>query len=187
MTMIVKKQVISTTEQLNSRILIVDNNISNIIELETLVKEYGSIDIQQNPLEAKKYLNNTKYDLIIVDIDMNEMTGFEFAKLIKESFLNFLTPILFTSNNFDSEKIVKCYKYESASFIKRPFIPIVTQTQIFNILKTEALKHSIERVKENFIATLTHDLKSPINAEICALKQMLKKERINFNGKNCFF
>ena len=130
-----------------------------------MVQEYGIIDIHQNPIDAKKYINNTKYDLIIIDIDMNEMSGFEFAKLVKDSFLNFLTPIVFTSNVSDSETIVKCYKYESASFIKRPFTPIVAKTQFYNILKTEALKHSIEREKENFIATLTHDLKSPINAE----------------------
>lgn len=172
--MIVKEHSESTTEQLNSRILIVDNNIANILELENLVQEYGIVDIHQNPVDAQKHINNTKYDLIIVDIDMNEMSGFEFAKLVKDSFLNFLTPIVFTSNVSDSETIVRCYKYESASFIKRPFTPIIAKTQFYNILKTEALKHSIEREKENFIATLTHDLKSPINAEICALKQLMK-------------
>ena len=58
--------------------------------------------------------------------------------------------------------------------MNRPLIPMIARTQILNILKTEALKNSIEKEKEHFVATLTHDLKSPINAEICALKQLLK-------------
>ena len=175
--MILKEDYQSTTEIKNANILIVDNNISNILELKQLIQEFGKIEFNQNPIEAVNNLNNTKYDLIIVDVCMNEMTGFQFAHHIKQSHLNLMTPIMFVSAVSDAQTIINCYKYESASFMNRPFNPIIAKTQIYNILKTEALKHSIEKEKEQFIATLTHDLKSPINAEICALTQLLKKDK----------
>lgn len=171
-----QEQFLSTTEIKNSNILIVDNDNSQVFEIKNLIKGFGNVNSCLSPLDAKELLYTTKYDLIILEINLKEMSGFDFAKIIKQSFLNFLTPILFISANSDAETIVNCYKYESASFINRPFEPLIARTQIYNILKTEALKHSIEKEKESFIATLTHDLKSPINAEICALTQMLKKD-----------
>lgn len=173
--MILKELDISTAEIKNANILIVDNNSDNLTELKQLISEFGSIDCFLNPIDAIENVFNTKYDLIIIDVDMNEMSGFDFAKKIKQNYLNIMTPILFISSETNAQIIINCYKYESASFINRPFNPIIVKTQIYNILKTEALKHSIEKEKEQFIATLTHDLKSPINAEICALTQLLNK------------
>lgn len=175
--MILKDFFKSTTEIKNANILIVDNNISNISEIKNLITEFGDIEFSQNPLEAINKINSTRYDLIIVEICMQEMSGYQFAEKIKQSYLNIMTPIMFISAVSDAQTIINCYKYESASFINRPFNPIIAKTQIYNILKTEALKNSIEKEKEQFIATLTHDLKSPINAEICALTQLLKKDK----------
>ena len=181
--MILKEFFNSTTEIKNANILIVDNNISNILEIQNLIEEFGNIEFSQNPIEAVKTLNTIKYDLIIVEICMQGMSGYQFAEKIKQSYLNLMTPIMFISSISDAQTIINCYKYESASFINRPFNPIITKTQIYNILKTEALKYSIEKEKEQFIATLTHDLKSPINAEICALKQLLKKDNPNLQNE----
>ena len=60
------------------------------------------------------------------------------------------------------------------SYIEKPFHPNIVKSQIYNLLKTEENKISLEKEKENFVATLTHDLKSPINAEITALNYLLK-------------
>ena len=175
--MIVQNSSKYTPEILKSNILIVDNNLTNIIELKKLISTYGKVDYQQNPITAIINIEHTKYDLIIIEIQMKEMSGFDFAQKIKQSHLNITTPILFLSSGSDTETIINCYKYEGASYINRPFNPNIAQIQIHSILKTEALKHSIEKEKEQFIATLTHDLKSPINAEICALNQLLKKDK----------
>lgn len=177
--MILKDSNISTTEITNANILIVDNNIENILEIKNLINEFGNIEYSQNPVDAVGLINSKKYDLIIVDVCMQEISGFQFAEKIKQSNVNLITPIMFTSTISDAQTIINCYKYESAFFTNRPFNPVITKIQIHNILKTEALKCSIEQEKELFIATLTHDLKSPINAEICALKQLLKKKNSN--------
>lgn len=173
----------STTEIKNANILIVDNNINNIIELKSLIEKFSTVEFFQNPIDALNEIELKKYDLIILDVNMQELSGFQFVEKIRKGYLNMMTPILFLSSITDSETIVKCYKYESASFMNRPLIPMIAKTQILNILKTEALKTSIDKEKENFVATLTHDLKSPINAEICALKQLLKNKPSNYNNE----
>lgn len=173
----------STTEIKNANILIVDNNINNIIEIKSLIEEFSNVEFYQNPIDALNGIELKKYDLIILDVNMQELSGFKFVEKIRLGYQNLMTPILFLSSVTDSETIVKCYNFESASFMNRPLIPIIAKTQILNILKTEALKTSIDKEKENFVATLTHDLKSPINAEICALKQLLKNKPSNYNNE----
>ena len=105
---------------------------------------------------------------------MPEISGFELAEIIKQSSLNNSTPIIFISAVSGTENILNGYNMGAYSYIEKPFHPNIVKSQIYNLLKTEENKISLEKEKENFVATLTHDLKSPINAEITALNYLLK-------------
>lgn len=161
----------------NKRILILDDNILNIELLEETLAPLN-VDIQSflKPQDAIENLKKIKYDLFLLDIMIPEISGFDVAHVIKETELNKSTPIIFISALSDAENKITGYNLGSIAYIEKPFNINVVQSQIYNILKSKSLQDALEETKETFLAMVTHDLKTPINAEICALEILLKNK-----------
>lgn len=159
----------------DKHILILDDNILNI---ELLEETLAPLNINTHsfikPQEAIASLKEHKYDLFLLDIMIPEISGFDVANVIKSSELNKNTPIIFISALSDADNKIKGYNLGSVAFIEKPFNINVVQSQIYNILKSQSLQEALEETKETFLAMVTHDLKTPINAEICALELLLK-------------
>ena len=159
----------------SSKILIVDDNRLNIILLEEILSDIGvKVKSCTNPCEAIELINKEHYNLFLLDILMPEISGFELAEIIQESELNANQPIVFISAISNHENILNGYNLGAFSYIKKPFHPNIVKAQIYNILKMQEKNIEEEKIKEHFVATLTHDLKSPISAEITALNYLIK-------------
>jgi len=168
----------------NLKIMIVDDNDLNIKLLSNILDDLG-LDIVScnNPVEGLNLAKHQKFDLFLLDILMPEMSGFELAESIKKTFINSATPVIFVSAISGTENIMNGYNLGAYSYIEKPYHPNLVKAQIYNLLKLEAQKKSEEKNKENFIAALTHDLKSPINAEINALKLLVNDKIQNKSFK----
>lgn len=160
----------------NSKVLVVDDNEDNVKLLNETLSDLG-IDIKYclNPLSALELIKHEKFSLFLLDILMPSLSGFELAEMIKKSTVNCNTPIVFISAISGTENILNGYNLGAYSYIEKPYNLNIVKSQIYNILKNEEDKINQDKEKENFVATLTHDLKSPINAEICALNYLLDK------------
>lgn len=163
-------------DKLNSNILVVDDNELNIsllkeIFYDTGIKTFG----YTNPKDAAKEIEKNKFDLCLLDILMPEMSGFELAEKIKQSKENKNTPIVFISAVSGNENILNGYNAGAYSYIEKPFSPKIVKAQIYNFLKAKEIENKKAAENDTFIAGLTHDLKSPINAEIMAIKYILNE------------
>src|SRR5574344_1582228 len=158
----------------NSKIMIVDDNLSNVELLEEILSPFNiKIHSFSKPKEARKIAVTEKFDLILLDVMMPEMSGFELAHKMKISTINKNTPIVFISALSDSYTKIKGYNAGSFAYIEKPFDINIVKAQIFNILKKQKDIISQTAAKETFLATVAHDLKTPINAEINALTLLL--------------
>ncbi len=158
-----------------TKILIVDDNEMNIELLkETLIDIGSEIQTCTNPTIAEKLVNENQYDLILLDILMPEISGFELAETIRTTELNKSTQIIFISAITESTNKINGYKLGACSYIEKPYSPAIVKAQIYNFLKNIEKTKYEKKEKDNFIATLTHDLKNPINAEISALNYLIK-------------
>lgn len=160
-------------------VMIVDDNPMNVELLaETLAFSGLNIHTFTKPQDAFDLLLNEKFDLLLLDIMMPDISGFDLAKLVKSSELNKDTPIVFISALSDSENKITGYDLGSIAYIEKPFDVNVVRSQVFNILKTNKIQDALNNTKESFVAMVAHDLKSPVNAEITALEMLLN----NFNN-----
>ncbi len=168
------------------KVMIVDDNKTNIELLEeTLSKLNLSIDSYSNPQNALKMLGKEKYDLFLLDIMMPELSGFDFAEKIKENPEYKNTPIMFISALSDSQNKIKSYKLGSYAYVEKPFDVNVLRTQIFNLLKHTKAQEIVTSDKENFLATIVHDLKTPIRAGINALNLLLDENLGKLEDGQC--
>ena len=161
---------------LNSKVMIVDDNHMNIELLEEILSKFGlKISKFLKPKEAYQYAMKEKFDLFLLDIMMPEMSGFDLANKIKKTSINKQAPIIFISALSDSHTKIKGYELGSFAYIEKPFDIDIVKSQIFNLLKGRKEEEIFNSAQENFLATIVHDLKTPINAEINALNLLLNK------------
>lgn len=159
---------------LNCKVMIVDDNSMNIELLEEILSKFKiNISSYTKPQEAYKALLQEKFDLFLLDVMMPDMSGFELAKRIKATQNNQNTPIIFVSALSDTHNKIKGYNLGSFAYIEKPFDVNIIRTQIFNILKNRRAQELLTNKKEDFLATVAHDLKTPIRAGINALNLLL--------------
>jgi len=156
------------------KVMIVDDNLMNVRLLEEVLAQFElEISSFLKPQVACEMALREKFDLFLLDIMMPEMSGFDLAKIIKESEHNRSTPIVFISALSDSQNKITGYDLGSCAYIEKPFDINIIKSQIYNLLKNKKIQESHANDKETFMATVAHDLKTPLRAEINALQLLL--------------
>ncbi|GHV46556.1 two-component system response regulator [Clostridia bacterium] len=108
-----------------NRILIVDDNISNLkVGKNALAADY---DVFTAPSAEKMlhFLSNPKnmVDLILLDVNMPEMDGYEAIKILKETPLTANIPVIFLTAQADTESELAGLDLGAVDYISKPFLP----------------------------------------------------------------
>ena len=172
----------------NLKVMIVDDNIFNTQLLEETLKPLDlNLKIYNKPLVAAKIIEEEKFDLFLLDIMMPELSGYELAKIIKNSSENNNTPIIFISALSDNENKLKSFNSGSYIFIEKPFNIEILKSQICSLLKEQREKEECIKLHDSYMAMLTHDMKGPVQAEIAALKFLLNKDQFSEENREILY
>ena len=94
-------------------------------------------------LQALSYLEKGECDLILLDINMPEMDGFEVLEKIRDMEQRQDIPVIFLTADNDTETEMRCFKSGAADFIAKPFVPEIMLQRIGRILELEELRRSL--------------------------------------------
>ncbi|MCD4796507.1 MAG: hybrid sensor histidine kinase/response regulator [Candidatus Cloacimonetes bacterium] len=121
--------------KVKSKILIVDDKIENLIALETLLQDFDVDFIRAlSGKEAIKQISRYDFALIIMDVQMPEMDGFETVRIIKKDKKNKLIPIIFVSAIYSQNYYnIKGVEAGGIDFITKPLITnvLIGKVRIF--------------------------------------------------------
>jgi len=118
------------------RILIVDDNRNNLYTLRTLIQKHMDVDVLeadsgQEALEIA--LSNPRIDLIVLDIQMPEMDGFQTASMLKVRKATRDIPIIFLTAAFKTDEFQqKGYEVGAADYLLKP----IDDNQLINKIST---------------------------------------------------
>ena len=116
------------------RIMIVDDMLTNLQLLNGILHHMYDLNIISSPKQALLHLKKQmEPDLIILDMDMPEMSGFETATHIQD-IIGCSVPILFVIDNYNKEIMSKCRKAGGTGYILRPYKPTYVRSEIKRIL-----------------------------------------------------
>lgn len=106
------------------KILVVDDVADNVkIVLSILKEESYSLSFAFSGQSALEQAQLEAFDLILLDIMMPNMDGFEVCKQLKHSSLNQQTPVIFLSARADVESIAKGFELGGVDYVVKPFHP----------------------------------------------------------------
>lgn len=164
---------LSNTDHSKYTILIVDDVISNVLLLKVLLgKEKYNILTASGGREAIEITVNQQPDLILLDVMMPEMTGFEVAAHLKNNSKTANIPIIFLTALNSTEDVVKGFQAGANDFITKPFnkeellvrvnhqISLVAAKRLI-LEKTEELRRTIVG-RDKLYSVIAHDLRSPL-------------------------
>lgn len=140
-------------------ILIVDDNKTNLTSAKLVLNDIYKVTPVISGAQALKFLENNTTDLILLDINMPEMDGFEVMEKIRENEKSANIPIIFLTADNDAETESRCLEAGALDFIAKPFVPGVMRSRIGRILELEDLRKSLANKLEEKIQEVT-DMKS---------------------------
>lgn len=125
-------------------ILIVDDVATNLICASEVLKPYYKVSTAKSGKQALLMLQEEIYDLIILDINMPHMNGYEVMEKLKENPELSSIPVVFLTAESDMVNEVKGLEMGAMDFIKKPFDPEVVKTRIDKILSMKDEKTELE-------------------------------------------
>jgi len=130
-----------------STILAVDDNPRNLQVIGSLIKKWGyNTVLAQSASECLQYLYKNSPDLILMDILMPDMDGYETCRKIKADPKNKHIPILFITALSDTNSIVMAFKAGGVDYITKPFIREEVKARIDVHLELKATLKKLERM-----------------------------------------
>ncbi len=149
------------------RLLIVDDVPDNLFLVRTILEEEGyEIITSSNGQDALKIIESEPPDLVLLDVMMPVMDGYEVTRRIRGmKDLPFIPILLLTA--YDRANAVKGLDLGADEFIRKPIEADELLARVRSLLR---LKHSIaerdriDRQRQDFVSRLTHDLRTPLVA-----------------------
>ncbi|MFY0563257.1 ATP-binding protein [Archangium lansingense] len=128
-----------------ARILVVDDHAPNLLTLEATLGDLGEVVKAHSGEEALLHLLREDFALILLDVQMPGLDGFETARLIKERERSRFIPIIFlTARSRDASHVFRGYAQGAVDYVLKPFAPEILRSKVSVFvelfLKEEQLK-----------------------------------------------
>ncbi len=164
-----------------NRVLIVDDTPSNLDSLLNILQDEYEIAVANNGKKAIEICRSEhKPDMILLDIVMPEMDGYEVCERIKSDKQTQDIPIIFITVLSDDESETKGLSLGAVDYIYKPFNPILVKARVKNNIKLKLYRDELELLlKENeeimmaqskhaemgnMISVIAHQWKQPLSA-----------------------
>lgn len=154
-------------------ILVVDDQLSNLLLLEGFLVRQGYEIIQaESGQEALDKLSENQIDLVLLDVKMPGMSGFEVLTKLRAGKKTQRIPVVMITAQIEKETRVQAYVSGCDDFISKPFEQYELLVRVKSLLRIKFLNDEVEESRtlaenksaelERFTYTASHDLKSPL-------------------------
>jgi two-component system, sensor histidine kinase and response regulator len=179
-------------------ILIVDDVQKNIQYIGSILAEKGyGLLIATDGVMALNTIEKRKPDLILLDINMPKMDGFETISKLKQSPIYSDIPVIFLTARNQMDDLVKAFELGAVDYISKPFQPAELLARVRTHLELKAKEKVLEEKSETIrelLRMLLHDISNPLTGlkgviDICMEDPSFfeeSKDLLNASLSGCF-
>jgi len=133
------------------QMLIVDDNRVNRLLLTRALEQNGHhVSNAENGKVAMEMLHAKPYDVLLLDIDMPEMNGFEVLEaLLQDDELRYL-PVIMTSASDELDRVVKCIEMGAEDYLVKPLNPVLLRARVNASLEKKRLRDEQRKLFRTF-------------------------------------
>lgn len=162
------------------RILIIDDVEANRFVLRNIIVDMGHQPIlAENGIQGLKIMERFIPDLILLDVSMPEMDGFEFCNILKQDVKTRHIPIIFISAMDEPQDIVKAFEAGGADYVTKPFIQEVVKSRVEVHLKMSEMNRALVESNRRLQASITEQIKQMESEKKKVLYALLAVARKN--------
>jgi len=156
-----------------ARILIVDDDERNLLALRTVLEDVAEVVLARSGEEALRYLLRDEFAVILLDVYMPMMDGYECAQIIRQREQTKRIPIIFLSAvNKETEHLIRGYSMGAVDYVFKPVEPVVLQSKVAVFVDLYRMRREIQRKARAEQALLDANLRA--NAELLRTERELR-------------
>ena len=145
---------IAASEILNASILIVDDQEANVVLLEQMLREagYANVASTMDPAEACALHRKNRYDLILLDLQLPGMDGFQVMEGLKTNAADGYLPVLVITAQPGHK--LRALQAGAKDFISKPFDLVEVKARVHNLLEVRLLYRKLENYSKELEETV---------------------------------
>jgi PAS domain S-box-containing protein len=172
---------LSTEEQLQTeiaperaRVLLVDDDERNLLAVATVLEDLGEVVLARSGEEALRHLLKGEFAVILLDVYMPGMDGYETAQIIRSRDQTKGIPIVFLSAvNKEAEHLLRGYSMGAVDYVFKPVDPVILRSKVAVFVELFEKSKEVERKARHEQALLDANLRA--NAERLRAEQELRR------------
>jgi len=129
-----------------ARILVVDDDENNLLAIENVLEDVGEVVIAKSGEEALRHLLKGDFAVILLDVYMPGMDGYETAQMIRQRDQSKRIPIIFLSAvNKENEHLIRGYAMGAVDYVFKPVEPVVLRSKVAVFVDLFLMTREIQR------------------------------------------
>jgi PAS domain S-box-containing protein len=161
-------------ERERARVLLVDDDERNLLAIATVLEDLGEVVSARSGEEALRYLLKGEFAVILLDVYMPDMDGYETAQIIRGRDQTKGIPIVFLSAvNKEAEHLLRGYSMGAVDYVFKPVDPIILRSKVAVFVDLFEKSKEIERNARQEQSLLDANLRA--NAERLKAEQELRR------------
>src|SRR4051794_13571524 len=161
-------------EEERPRVLLVDDDERNLLAVQSILEDLGEVVLARSGDEALRHLLKGEFAVILLDVYMPGMDGYETAQIIRSRDQTKGIPIVFLSAvNKEAEHLLRGYSMGAVDYVFKPVDPIILQSKVAVFVELFEKSKEVERKARHEQALLDANLRA--NAERLRAEQELRR------------
>src|SRR3954470_19618404 len=160
-------------ENARARVLVVDDDEHNLLAIRTVIEDIAEVEVAASGEKALRHLLKGEFAVILLDVYMPGMDGYETARIIREREQTKRIPIVFLSAvNKEKEHLMRGYSMGAGHYVFKPVEPVVLRSKVNVFVDLFTMTREIQRKAEKEQKLLDDNLRA--NAERLRIEQALR-------------
>ncbi|MEO1287240.1 MAG: hybrid sensor histidine kinase/response regulator [Chloroflexota bacterium] len=167
------------------RLLVADDDELSLMLIQQILHDVGDIDTVTNGRDALLKIEETEYDIVILDLMMPVMTGLDILQIIRSTKDISALPVILVSGIRDEEKVAWGIRMGANDYVSKPLDTNVMHARVNTQLRLKRLHdernllinrlQSASQLKTRMMQIASHDLKNPMN-NLTMLTEIMMRE-----------